>query len=61
MTQHWSVADIESAAAAILAGHVVGFPTETVYGAGANAFSDAAVRKIFDAKVVELSLSITIP
>ncbi|MEM4307634.1 MAG: L-threonylcarbamoyladenylate synthase [Thermoplasmata archaeon] len=31
-------------------GGLVGFPTETVYGLGANAFSDAAVRKIFEVK-----------
>ncbi|QGQ48354.1 L-threonylcarbamoyladenylate synthase [Metabacillus sediminilitoris] len=29
---------------------VVAFPTETVYGLGANAFSDEAVRKIYEAK-----------
>ncbi len=31
-------------------GGLVSFPTETVYGLGANAFSDNAVRKIFEAK-----------
>lgn len=31
-------------------GGLVGFPTETVYGLGANAFSDEAVRKIFYVK-----------
>lgn len=31
-------------------GGLVSFPTETVYGLGANAFSDDAVRKIFEAK-----------
>ena len=31
-------------------GGLVAFPTETVYGLGANALSDAAVRKIFKAK-----------
>ncbi|MCL1901428.1 MAG: L-threonylcarbamoyladenylate synthase [Firmicutes bacterium] len=34
----------------ILEDNLVAFPTETVYGLGANAFSDAAVRKIFEAK-----------
>lgn len=29
---------------------MVGFPTETVYGLGANALDGAAVRKIFEAK-----------
>jgi len=31
-------------------GGVVAFPTETVYGLGANVFDEAAVRKIFEAK-----------
>lgn len=31
-------------------GHVIAFPTETVYGLGADATSDAAVQGIFDAK-----------
>ncbi len=31
-------------------GEVVGIPTETVYGLAANAFDEAAVRKIFEAK-----------
>ncbi|MGN0814191.1 MAG: L-threonylcarbamoyladenylate synthase [Candidatus Coproplasma sp.] len=31
-------------------GGVVGFPTETVYGLGANAFNDDAVKKIFEIK-----------
>ncbi len=34
----------------ILNGEVVAFPTETVYGLGATAFSDEAVKKIFIAK-----------
>ena len=31
-------------------GDVVAFPTETVYGLGANAFNEVAVKKIFEAK-----------
>jgi L-threonylcarbamoyladenylate synthase len=31
-------------------GEVVAFPTETVYGLGANVFDEAAIRKIFQAK-----------
>eukprot|EP00468_Gymnochlora_sp_CCMP2014_P006502 CAMPEP_0167753424 /NCGR_PEP_ID=MMETSP0110_2-20121227/7708_1 /TAXON_ID=629695 /ORGANISM="Gymnochlora sp., Strain CCMP2014" /LENGTH=367 /DNA_ID=CAMNT_0007639193 /DNA_START=165 /DNA_END=1268 /DNA_ORIENTATION=- len=31
-------------------GEVVGFPTETVYGLGGNAFCDTAIKKIFAAK-----------
>lgn len=34
----------------ILGGGIVAFPTETVYGLGANAYSDDAVKKIFIAK-----------
>jgi L-threonylcarbamoyladenylate synthase len=41
---------IEEAAAIIVAGGLVAFPTETVYGLGANAFNEEAVRKIFAAK-----------
>lgn len=36
--------------ALIRAGELVAFPTETVYGLGANALDAAAVRKIFEAK-----------
>lgn len=38
------------AAAVVRRGGVVAFPTETVYGLGADAFNPAAVRAIFDAK-----------
>ncbi len=38
------------AAKAIASGKTVAFPTETVYGIGANALSEAAVLKIFEAK-----------
>ena len=41
---------IEEAAAALKAGKLVVFPTETVYGLGANALDEAAVKKIFAAK-----------
>jgi L-threonylcarbamoyladenylate synthase len=41
---------VEEAAALIRAGRLVAFPTETVYGLGANAFDAAAVERIFDAK-----------
>ncbi|TIA72220.1 hypothetical protein E3P92_02107 [Wallemia ichthyophaga] len=42
--------NIKKAADSILSGKVVGFPTETVYGLGANAFNEQAVRSIFKAK-----------
>lgn len=41
---------IEKAAQLIRAGGLVAFPTETVYGLGANALNAAAVAKIFEAK-----------
>lgn len=41
---------LKEAAALIWAGEVVAFHTETVYGLGANAFSDEAVAKIFALK-----------
>ena len=43
-------ADLERAAALLQSGGTVAFPTETVYGLGANALDAAAVAKIFDAK-----------
>jgi L-threonylcarbamoyladenylate synthase len=42
--------DIAHAAALIRAGKLVAFPTETVYGLGANALDAAAVERIFTAK-----------
>ena len=41
---------MEQAAALIRAGKLVAFPTETVYGLGANALDAEAVARIFDAK-----------
>lgn len=41
---------IVAAADALQAGALVGFPTETVYGLGADAGNDAAVARIFAAK-----------
>lgn len=38
------------AARYIANGEVVAFPTETVYGLGANIFNEEAIRKIFEAK-----------
>ncbi|RYF38646.1 MAG: threonylcarbamoyl-AMP synthase, partial [Comamonadaceae bacterium] len=45
-----SAADIAQAAQRLAAGELVAFPTETVYGLGADAGNDAAVAKIFAAK-----------
>jgi len=41
---------IEPAAELLKQNQVIGFPTETVYGLGANAFSDAAIQRVFAAK-----------
>lgn len=41
---------LQQAADLLQEGQVVAFPTETVYGLGANALSSAAVQKIFEAK-----------
>lgn len=41
---------IERAAAVITGGGLVAFPTETVYGLGADAMNASAVQKIFEAK-----------
>lgn len=38
------------AAAFIMAGDIAAFPTETVYGLGADAYNEKAVKKIFKAK-----------
>lgn len=45
-----SEASIKEAGALIRGGNVVGFPTETVYGLGADALNEEAVRSIFTAK-----------
>lgn len=42
--------DVEVGAAALRAGRLVAFPTETVYGLGANAANPVAVRAVFEAK-----------
>ena len=43
-------ATMQQAAAALRRGELVAFPTETVYGLGADATSDRAVARIFEAK-----------
>jgi L-threonylcarbamoyladenylate synthase len=42
--------DIAGAAEALAAGELVAFPTETVYGLGADATNDTAVAKVYAAK-----------
>lgn len=43
-------ADIARAVELLRAGELVAFPTETVYGLGADALNPAAVRKVFEVK-----------
>src|SRR5262249_54957436 len=43
-------ANVEAAARVVRAGGIVAFPTETVYGLGANALSSSACAAIFEAK-----------
>src|SRR5438876_7882658 len=45
-----TAATVADAAAVLRAGGLVAFPTETVYGLGANALDTAAVSRIFAAK-----------
>jgi len=47
---HASDVDIDKAAKILREGGTVAFPTETVYGLGANALDPAAVAKVFAAK-----------
>jgi L-threonylcarbamoyladenylate synthase len=50
LSQSASRSSIETAAAILRNGGTVAFPTETVYGLGANALDSEAVAKIFTAK-----------
>jgi L-threonylcarbamoyladenylate synthase len=45
-----SSSEVAHAASRLRAGKLVAFPTETVYGLGANALDEAAVARIFEAK-----------
>ena len=45
-----STNSIKAAAQSIASGHLVAFPTETVYGLGADATNESAVAKIYKAK-----------
>ena len=45
-----TVDTIREAAAALKAGHLVAFPTETVYGLGADARNPNAVKRIYEVK-----------
>lgn len=49
-TKIYTQATVKDAAAQLAAGELVAFPTETVYGLGADATNEDAVRKVFAAK-----------
>lgn len=50
MTEKIGAEALSRAAAALRAGEVVAFPTETVYGLGADALNETAVARVFEAK-----------
>jgi L-threonylcarbamoyladenylate synthase len=45
-----STDSVKAAAQSLIAGHLVAFPTETVYGLGADATKETAIAKIYKAK-----------
>jgi L-threonylcarbamoyladenylate synthase len=45
-----STDSVKAAAQSLIAGHLVAFPTETVYGLGADATNQTAIAKIYKAK-----------
>ncbi|WP_057873763.1 L-threonylcarbamoyladenylate synthase [Loigolactobacillus rennini] len=49
-TKVFKASQLPAAAAALVAGELVSFPTETVYGLGADATNEAAVKKVYQAK-----------
>ncbi|MGX6979578.1 L-threonylcarbamoyladenylate synthase [Vagococcus elongatus] len=46
----WGTPQLQQAVSALLKGELVAFPTETVYGLGADATNSEAVKKVFEAK-----------
>ena len=42
--------EIKNAAGALKGGHLVAFPTETVYGLGADATNEKAVSRVYSVK-----------
>ena len=49
-TERLTAADVERAAEILRRGGLLGIPTETVYGLGANGLDEEAVARIFAAK-----------
>ena len=52
--------EIDRAAAYLKEGQVIAYPTETIYGLGADALSKKAVKKIYDLKSRDYGLPISI-
>lgn len=52
--------EIAVAAEMILEGEVVAYPTETIYGLGADVFNRKAVKKIYDLKARDYGLPVSI-
>lgn len=52
--------EIKKAAQYILNGEVIAYPTETIYGLGADVFNRKAVKKIYDLKARDYGLPISI-
>ncbi|OGQ05426.1 MAG: threonylcarbamoyl-AMP synthase [Deltaproteobacteria bacterium RIFCSPLOWO2_12_FULL_44_12] len=52
--------DIEKAASYLLAGDVVAYPTETIYGLGVDVFNKKAVKKLYDIKARDYGLPVSI-
>ena len=48
--------NIQYAADVIKAGGLVAFPTETVYGLGANALDEAAVKKVYEVQLLNIDI-----
>jgi L-threonylcarbamoyladenylate synthase len=49
-TKRMTAEDIKQAAQLLLQGELIAFPTETVYGLGANALDETAVKKVYAVK-----------
>ncbi|MCA9765458.1 MAG: threonylcarbamoyl-AMP synthase [Carnobacterium sp.] len=49
-TKLFQLTELKEAANLLKAGELISFPTETVYGLGANAMDEAAVKKVYAAK-----------
>ncbi|MCK4730600.1 MAG: threonylcarbamoyl-AMP synthase [Candidatus Aenigmarchaeota archaeon] len=51
---------IEKAAEVLKLGGIIAYPTETVYGLGANIFNEIAIRRLFEVKHKSLSKPISV-